>query len=117
MNYFFCSALVLYAIKKIKYIHESRTFQSELKELLINQIILYFSADMPGVKVLATYRGCFSMSLNETLKSVATEGHKLRMAHFHLCNYTLCNSATRNIMALASYFVWLITYFVISSII
>ncbi|XP_018569376.1 uncharacterized protein LOC108909498 [Anoplophora glabripennis] len=75
--------------------------------------VLKYETDMPGVTVLATYRGCYNMNLTEMIKFVTTEGHKVRKTHFHLCNYTLCNSATSNMINF-SYFIGFITYFLIS---
>ncbi|CAH1100049.1 unnamed protein product [Psylliodes chrysocephalus] len=58
--------------------------------------ILKYETEMPGVKVLATFRGCYVQPEFEIMTSVITEKHAVTEKHFHLCNYTLCNKCVES---------------------
>lgn len=51
---------------------------------------------MPGVDVLATYRGCYDTSEDEIMKNVKTEKVKVKKLQFRWCNSTLCNGVSRS---------------------
>ncbi|KAG5865411.1 hypothetical protein JTB14_037772, partial [Gonioctena quinquepunctata] len=55
--------------------------------------VLKYETQMPGVKVMATFRGCLQMPEHELMKNVVTEHHVVTKKHFHLCNNSLCNGA------------------------
>lgn len=50
---------------------------------------------MPGVNVLATYRGCYNQPEDEIMKNVITYKAKVKKLNFRWCNSTLCNNANR----------------------
>lgn len=50
---------------------------------------------MPGVNVLATYRGCFNLPEEKIMQNVVTHNVTVTKLHFKWCNSTLCNAADR----------------------
>ncbi|KAJ8915158.1 hypothetical protein NQ315_000410 [Exocentrus adspersus] len=65
--------------------------------------VLKYETEMPGVTVLAAYRGCYRVPILELLKTVVTEKHLVTERHFHLCNYTLCNGAVSGLQCYKCY--------------
>lgn len=51
---------------------------------------------MPGVNVLATYRGCYNQPEEDIMKNVITHKTKVEKRHFNVCNSTLCNNVDHN---------------------
>nr|XP_023012984.1 uncharacterized protein LOC111503017 [Leptinotarsa decemlineata] len=58
--------------------------------------VLKYETQMPGVTVLATFRGCLQIPEPEIMQYVKTEHHTVTKKHFHLCNYTMCNDADKS---------------------
>ncbi|XP_056648761.1 uncharacterized protein LOC130453172 [Diorhabda sublineata] len=56
--------------------------------------VLKYETEMPGIKVLATFRGCYHYSVEEMMKHVVTDQHAVTKKYFHICNHTLCNKGT-----------------------
>lgn len=50
---------------------------------------------MPGVDVLATYRGCYDKPEDEIMRNVMTQKVKVKKLQFRWCNSTLCNGVNQ----------------------
>ncbi|CAG9865297.1 unnamed protein product [Phyllotreta striolata] len=53
--------------------------------------VYQYQTEMPGVTVLATFRGCQVHENSEIMESVITEKHYVNKKYFTTCNRTLCN--------------------------
>lgn len=77
-------------------------------DMITKIYIYYITAEMPGVDVLATYRGCYDRPEDEIMQNVITQKAKVTKLHFRWCNSTLCNGVNQTSKRLDFRFIFFI---------